>query len=271
MPKLPDTTEGAEHPLPSVRALEEAALYDAPPGSSLQPAIAIEAAIYDEPPEQSTLMKALSRALHGFATADSSRLAEAILPLMLPHLLGASEGRWTCRFRLGNDEFYVNISRVTDLSGPIEHSLKNVLDRCKDIDRRIANDHEQRIAELQSLVHDLGGQSFGSLHANKLVASALESLAQKLAVRFACPRQIKEEDEHARERVRICGQPARLDCAARNRNPHGLFRFRHALESGQGDVHISSKVIPEQVTLIPAPLDRRRRHLPPSSTGPERG
>src|SRR5690349_8661992 len=141
---------------------------------------------------------------------------------------------------------------MTNSSEPENLWLKSILNRCQAIDRGIEHDRQQRIPELQSLIHDVGDRAFSSLHANKLVASALESLAQKLGVGFACPKKIEEDDGHGGKQVRTCGQPARLDCQPRVRNAHGLFQFIHRLESGKIEAHASSKVIPEELTLVPA-------------------
>ena len=152
-----------------------------------------------------------------------------------------------------------------------EFSLEQVIERCNKIDSRIVNDHKLRTEELKSLVQDLRGRSFGGLQANRMVATSLESLAEKLGLRFACPRQIKEKDAQGEVHVTTCGSPATLGCNVGVRSPDGLFYFQHPLESGRWAVHASSKTFPDHFMLVPELPDRRKRRIPIQPSGPGLG
>jgi hypothetical protein len=72
-------------------------------------------------------------------------------------------------------------------------------------------------------------------------------------------------------RFRKCGLPATLDCVAKGGTRHGSYVFRHPLESGKTEVHASATKFPDNLTLVPAPQDRRKKHVPGTLPGHAQG
>lgn len=123
-------------------------------------------------------------------------------------------------------------------------SAEEVHDRIRDLNDRVSHAQKALSTELQSLLNDLVGRSFGSLEANQDVADGLRFLMQRLEVRVACPKK-------------GCGKPALLRARRAGRSPEGTFGFEHTVGS-RIMAHAASTRMPD-LRLVPAPPDRRRK------------
>ena len=68
------------------------------------------------------------------------------------------------------------------------------------------------IAELEVLLSDLTGRSWGRLEAKQSAVAQLQRLLDRLGQRIRCP---------------VCGEPARIRCRAAFRMKEGCFQFEH--------------------------------------------
>lgn len=99
------------------------------------------------------------------------------------------------------------------------------------------------LKELEAIILRLAGSTLGSLEVKKTVASEIQSLATRLAVRPVCPKQ-------------NCEQPAHLTCSAPPGSPAGCFQFVH--NHPRKTSHVGSSTFPA-FELGPAPPDGRTR------------
>ena len=101
------------------------------------------------------------------------------------------------------------------------------------------------INQLQQLLTQLGGRSFGSLANNQRIARELQSLFMSLGVRVVCPRP-------------DCNEPSSVRCKKAGGAKHGSFQFEHP-RNGRLISHATSIVIPPDLHLVPAPPNPRRK------------
>ena len=105
-----------------------------------------------------------------------------------------------------------------------------------------------RLAIEQTLAQ-WSGKSFGSLEANREMATTIHEVLESHGLRVRCPE---------------CGHPAILRCGARPSLPDGVFVFDHVI-AGRRTFHGGGKTLPDLRLTAKPPRRRRDQTSPPEA------
>lgn len=131
------------------------------------------------------------------------------------------------------------------VASPADEASSGVIGGLDELNRRLTELLHPFTGDLQTLLDDLEGRSFG-LAANKVIIAAVQGLLQRLGLRVRCPH---------------CGQPAIPRCRPMRNTKGGSFQFEHS-QGGKQTNHGGGTTFPA-FKLVPAPPDRRRKRKKP--------
>ena len=124
---------------------------------------------------------------------------------------------------------------------------ENVFNHGSFLQAKLNDAHLPVRLEFQMLLNALEGKSFESIEENQAIADMLQELADRLQLRFQCPK---------------CDQPAVLECRQAGSAKRGTFQFRHPIQRRHVN-HFSSTKLPALQLIDAPPLLRRRRNVLP--------
>ena len=143
----------------------------------------------------------------------------------------------------GESDMSRSLSRADEPGEPATdwHTVQRRIER---LDEAVTIAQRPLQQELQALLDDLAGCSFGSLADNTAAANALRFLMLRLEVRVECPRE-------------GCHEASLIRCRPAGRTRHGSFEFEHR-RNGRLSTHAASTKLPA-LKLVPAPPHARRK------------
>lgn len=106
---------------------------------------------------------------------------------------------------------------------------------------RVGRVKEQLRVELESTLHALAGQNWGSLAENREMAQQVHALLESVGLRVKC---------------RECGEAAILRCQKAGNSKTGVFVYDHYLDKGR-TFHGGQTTFPE-LALLPKPARRKK-------------
>lgn len=103
------------------------------------------------------------------------------------------------------------------------------------------------IQEIEKLVNQLAGKSFGSFRANQLAAQEIQALCKDLDLRIACPKP-------------GCKKPATLTLTTARGGISGYFVFIHSAGPRKQERHGGLSKLPEKIVLTSVLSGSYRKH-----------